>query len=148
MRRKQIAIAILITVAVSAWIYLDLSSYLQLESIQQNIGDLRSWYAENPLLAWFIYFIVYVVATALSVPGAVFLTLAGGALLGFWYGLLLVSFPAVLAPPWPFWCHAPCCEIGCRPNFPGISGRSMQALSAMVHSIFFPCAWCLLFPLW
>ena len=92
MRRKQIAIATLITVAISAWVYLDLSSYLQLESIQQNIGDLRSWYADNPLLTGLIYFAVYVVATALSVPGAVFLTLAGGALLGFWYGLLLISF--------------------------------------------------------
>ena len=39
-----------------------------------------------------IYFAVYVAVTALSVPGAAIMTLAGGALFGFWYALLLVSF--------------------------------------------------------
>ncbi len=92
MRKKQIVIVTIIVVAVCAWVYFDLGSYLKLELIQQNIGDLRNWYAENPLLTGLIYFTIYVVATALSVPGAVLLTLAGGALLGFWNGLLLVSF--------------------------------------------------------
>jgi uncharacterized membrane protein YdjX (TVP38/TMEM64 family) len=32
------------------------------------------------------------VVTGLSVPGAAVMTLAGGALFGFWYALLLVSF--------------------------------------------------------
>ena len=92
MRRKQVAIVAFIIMAVSAWVYFDLGSYLQLESVQQNIGDLRMWYADHPLLTGLIYFTIYVLATALSVPGALILTLAGGALLGFWYGLFLVSF--------------------------------------------------------
>ncbi|MBE9539360.1 MAG: FAD-dependent oxidoreductase [Proteobacteria bacterium] len=92
MHKKKIAIATLFVVAISAWFFFDLGSFLQLESIQQNIGELRSWYAENPLLTGLIYFTFYIVATALSVPGAVWLTLAAGALFGFWYGLLLVSF--------------------------------------------------------
>ncbi len=92
MRKKQIVIITLLTVAISAWFYFDLSSYLELDSIQQSIGDFRVWYADNPLLTGLIYFTVYVAATAISVPGAVFITLAGGALFGFWYGLLLVSF--------------------------------------------------------
>ena len=36
--------------------------------------------------------LVYIAVTALSLPGAVIMTLAGGALFGFWYALLLVSF--------------------------------------------------------
>jgi pyruvate/2-oxoglutarate dehydrogenase complex dihydrolipoamide dehydrogenase (E3) component/uncharacterized membrane protein YdjX (TVP38/TMEM64 family) len=92
MRKKQLAIVMVVIVAMSTWVYFDVGSYLQLESMQENIDDLRGWYARNPLLTGLIYFAFYVVATALSVPGAVFLTLAGGALFGFWYGLLLVSF--------------------------------------------------------
>ncbi len=92
MHKKRIAIVALIAVAISAFVYFDLGSYLQLGSVQRNIDELRNWYANNPLLTGLIYFTIYVVATALSIPGAVFLTLAGGALLGFWYGLLLVSF--------------------------------------------------------
>jgi uncharacterized membrane protein YdjX (TVP38/TMEM64 family) len=37
-------------------------------------------------------FLVYVVVTALSLPGAAVMTLAGGAFFGLWTGLLLVSF--------------------------------------------------------
>ncbi len=65
---------------------------MQFETLQQRIGDLREWYGSNPLLAGLIYFAGYVVVTALSLPGAAVMTLAGGALFGFWYALLLVSF--------------------------------------------------------
>ncbi|MBM3398416.1 MAG: pyridine nucleotide-disulfide oxidoreductase, partial [Betaproteobacteria bacterium] len=39
---------------------------------------------------------VYVLATALSIPGAVIITLAGGAVFGLWWGLLIVSFASTL----------------------------------------------------
>ncbi|MFT5709631.1 MAG: pyruvate/2-oxoglutarate dehydrogenase complex dihydrolipoamide dehydrogenase (E3) component [Halioglobus sp.] len=96
MRKKQLSIVMVVIAAMLAWFYFDLGSYLQLESIQENIDDLRNWYSQNPVLTGLIYFAFYVIATALSVPGAVFLTLAGGALFGFWYGLLLVSFASSL----------------------------------------------------
>src|SRR4030065_1366459 len=35
---------------------------------------------------------VYIISTALSLPGAAILTLAGGAIFGFWPGTLVVSF--------------------------------------------------------
>ena len=92
MQAKQIVVVIAIALAMAAWFFFDLGSYLQFETLQQRIGDLRQWYAENPLLAGLIYFAGYVAVTALSVPGAAVMTLAGGALFGFWYALLLVSF--------------------------------------------------------
>jgi len=92
LHKKQIAIVTLVGIAFAAWFYFGLGSYLQLEALQQRIGDLREWYGNNPLLAGLIYFAGYVVVTALSVPGAAVMTLAGGALFGFWYALLLVSF--------------------------------------------------------
>ena len=92
MRAKQIAILAIIAIAFGAWFYFDLGQYLQFDVLQQRIGGLQAWYEEHPLLAGLMYFAVYVAVTALSVPGAAIMTLAGGALFGFWYALLLVSF--------------------------------------------------------
>jgi pyruvate/2-oxoglutarate dehydrogenase complex dihydrolipoamide dehydrogenase (E3) component/uncharacterized membrane protein YdjX (TVP38/TMEM64 family) len=92
LRTKQIAVISIIAIAFIAWFFFDLGQYLQFEVLQQRIGELRDWYTQNPLLAGVIYFAVYVSVTALSVPGAAIMTLAGGALFGFWYALLLVSF--------------------------------------------------------
>jgi pyruvate/2-oxoglutarate dehydrogenase complex dihydrolipoamide dehydrogenase (E3) component/uncharacterized membrane protein YdjX (TVP38/TMEM64 family) len=92
LQRKQIVIVVLLGVCLAAWFYFDLGSFLQLETLHQRIGDLRQWYGNNPLLAGLVYFVCYVVVTTLSLPGAAVMTLAGGALFGFWYALVLVSF--------------------------------------------------------
>lgn len=92
MNKKQLLLISILAVALLAWFALDVGQYLQLSVVQERMGDLRGWYQANPLLAGFIYFSVYVVVTGLSVPGAAVMTLAGGALFGFWYALLLVSF--------------------------------------------------------
>jgi pyruvate/2-oxoglutarate dehydrogenase complex dihydrolipoamide dehydrogenase (E3) component/uncharacterized membrane protein YdjX (TVP38/TMEM64 family) len=92
LNKKQLLVLGIILVALGAWFALDLGSYLQLEAMQQRIGELRQWYGQNPALAGLIYFLVYVAVTGLSVPGAAVMTLAGGALFGFWYALVLVSF--------------------------------------------------------
>ncbi len=92
MHKKQIAVLTLIGIALAAWFYFDLGGLLQFETLQHRIGELREWYSNNALLAGSLYFAGYVVVTALSLPGAAVMTLAGGALFGFWYALLLVSF--------------------------------------------------------
>lgn len=92
MSPKKIAVLALIATGITAWFYFDLGSYLQLDTLQQRLGELQAWYARNPVVAGLAYFVVYVAVTALSVPGAAIMTLAGGALFGFWYALLLVSF--------------------------------------------------------
>ncbi|MEH6585093.1 MAG: FAD-dependent oxidoreductase [Halioglobus sp.] len=92
MNKKQLLLISILALALLAWFVLDVGQYLQLSVVQERMEDLRGWYQANPLLAGFIYFSVYVVVTGLSVPGAAVMTLAGGALFGFWYALLLVSF--------------------------------------------------------
>jgi len=92
LNKKQLLILTIIALALGSWFALDLGQYLQLSAVQQRMGELRGWYDDNPLLAGGIYFCIYVVVTGLSVPGAAVMTLAGGALFGFWYALLLVSF--------------------------------------------------------
>jgi uncharacterized membrane protein YdjX (TVP38/TMEM64 family) len=92
LRTKQIVLVTVVVLALIGWFFFDLGSYLELELLQQRIGELREWHARNPILAGLIYFIGYVVVVALSLPGAAVMTLAGGALFGFWHALLLVSF--------------------------------------------------------
>ncbi len=92
MQTKKIAVTAIVALAIGTWFIFDLGSYLQLDALQQSVGDLRHWYRGNPLLAGLVFFACYVAVTALSLPGAAVMTLAGGALFGFWYALLLVSF--------------------------------------------------------
>jgi len=86
------AVIAVLAAAITAWFYFDLGGYLQFETLQQRVGELREWYGDNPGPAGLLYFALYVAVTALSVPGAAVMTLAGGALFGFWQALLLVSF--------------------------------------------------------
>ena len=96
MRSPKILVILVIILAFTAWWLLDLGSYLQLETLKQNVGDLREWCRNNLLLAGLIFFVVYIAVTGLSLPGSAVMTLAGGALFGFWYALLLVSFASTI----------------------------------------------------
>jgi pyruvate/2-oxoglutarate dehydrogenase complex dihydrolipoamide dehydrogenase (E3) component/uncharacterized membrane protein YdjX (TVP38/TMEM64 family) len=96
LRKGQVAVAVVIGAAIAAWFWFDLGRYLQLATVQARFGELQAWYATNPVLAGLAYFGVYVAVTALSVPGAAVMTLAGGALFGFWYALFLVSFASTI----------------------------------------------------
>ena len=92
MKKQQLAVLLLIGAALTGWFYFDLGAYLQLDVAQARLGEWQAWKDANPALAGLLYFAIYVVVTGLSLPGAAIMTLAGGALFGFWYALLLVSF--------------------------------------------------------
>lgn len=78
--------------AIVLFFALDLGQYLQLSAIKSRQAQLDAWRAAQPLQAALIFFAVYVLATALSLPGAVVLTLTGGAIFGLGWGILLISF--------------------------------------------------------
>jgi len=75
-----------------AFVALDGGQWLSLDRIKASQADLEAWRAAQPLTAAAVYVAAYVAATALSLPGAMVLTLLGGALFGLGWGLLLVSF--------------------------------------------------------
>ena len=60
--------------------------------MQSRLASLQAFRDENFALTVAIYFVFYVVATGISIPGAILLTLLGGAIFGLWWGTLLVSF--------------------------------------------------------
>ncbi len=91
MYKKFIILALAVAI-VAAFIGFDLGQYLTLGSLKSRQAELNGWVVSQPVLAGLVFAAGYVVVTALSLPGAVILTLAGGALFGLGWGLLLVSF--------------------------------------------------------
>ena len=74
----------------------DLNQYLTLDALKASQDHFAALKAESPVLVALTYFLLYIVVTALSLPGATIMTLAGGALFGLWEGLLLVSFASTI----------------------------------------------------
>ncbi len=89
---KRLVLLVLITLLVAAFFALGLHESLTLDALRQQQDRFEAWQANQPVLTAAGYLLVYVLVTALSLPGAVILTLAGGALFGFVQGLVLVSF--------------------------------------------------------
>ena len=96
MSKPKLIVLALIVVLVAAFIALGGPDVLTLENLKQNQARLDEWIADNLLLAVSLYALVYVASTALSLPGATVLTLAGGAFLGNLVGLLTVSVASTI----------------------------------------------------
>ncbi len=96
MRLRQIVLLLLLALAIGTFVALDLGRYLSFEQLKASQASFNQLYAQQPFTVAAVYFGVYVLATALSFPGAVIITLAGGAVFGLWQGLLLVSFASTL----------------------------------------------------
>jgi uncharacterized membrane protein YdjX (TVP38/TMEM64 family) len=69
---------------------------LSLDVIKTHQQALLTQVENAPLRSALTYFVIYVVVSALSIPGAAILTLLGGALFSLWEGVLLVSFASTL----------------------------------------------------
>ena len=92
---KLILIATIVVLIVAFFVF-DLQRFLTLEYLKDRQQAFADFYAAKRLLTIAIYFILYVVVTALSLPGAAVMTLAGGGLLGFWTALITVSFASTI----------------------------------------------------
>ncbi|HIL88719.1 MAG TPA: TVP38/TMEM64 family protein [Deltaproteobacteria bacterium] len=74
----------------------DLQRYLTLDYLKASREQFEQLYESSPVLVMGSYFLIYVATTALSLPGATILTLAGGALFGLLAGTVIVSFTSTL----------------------------------------------------
>jgi pyruvate/2-oxoglutarate dehydrogenase complex dihydrolipoamide dehydrogenase (E3) component/uncharacterized membrane protein YdjX (TVP38/TMEM64 family) len=96
MNHKKLILLVLLAGAVAAFFALDLGQYLSLQALKAQQANIAAFRAERPVLAIGLYFAIYVVTTALSLPGAALLTLAGGAVFGLLWGTVIVSFASTL----------------------------------------------------
>ena len=62
------------------------------KTILDNIVNLEDYYIQNPVFFMFIYFIVYIVLTTLSIPVALLLGLLSGFIFDLYSAIILISF--------------------------------------------------------
>lgn len=92
MNKTKILLVIAFVAAIASYVIFDLGRFLTLDFIQSQLGVIQEFRDENFGLTALLYFSAYVAITALSIPGAVIVTLLGGAIFGVLWGTLIVSF--------------------------------------------------------
>lgn len=89
---KRLMIVGVVACLVASYILFDLGQFFSLEYLKESRERFQTLYAEHTVLVIGAYFLLYVTATALALPAATVITLAGGALFGFATGTIVVSF--------------------------------------------------------
>lgn len=93
---NKLGIVVVIVLGIIVFRYFDLGQYLTLEYIKASQEKFQAMYQANRLSVVAAYMGVYVLVTALSLPGAVVLTLAGGGLFGLAVGTVVISFASTI----------------------------------------------------
>lgn len=90
----KLVVATLFLAAISAFILLDLKSYLSLDVLKANRDSLLTFTQEHYVSAAAVFILIYILQTAFSLPGATMMTLTGGFLFGSLWGPLYVNLGA------------------------------------------------------
>ena len=96
MNPRKLFIAFVLLACLGAFFALDLGRYFSLVFLKDSQASFAALYAARPVAVTLGFFALYVAVTALSLPGAVFMTLAAGAGLGLVWGTVVVSFASTL----------------------------------------------------
>jgi pyruvate/2-oxoglutarate dehydrogenase complex dihydrolipoamide dehydrogenase (E3) component/uncharacterized membrane protein YdjX (TVP38/TMEM64 family) len=96
MSRSKLFLILAVLGLIAAFFVLDGAQYLSLSYLKSRQTELAGLYAAHPWAVAGGFFAVYVLVTALSLPGAVIMTLAAGAIFGLLAGTVLVSFASSL----------------------------------------------------
>ena len=92
MNLRRLLLLAVVVALVAGFFASGLQQHLSLDALKAQQQVLDQQVTSQPILASALYVGLYVLVTALSLPGAALLTLIGGALFGLGWGLLLVSF--------------------------------------------------------
>jgi len=93
---KKIGLVLGLILVVLVFLYFDLGRFFTLDYIKASQSRFQHLYASNRILVIASYMLIYIVVTALSLPGAVVMTLAGGAFFGLLAGTLIVSISSTI----------------------------------------------------
>lgn len=94
MKWSKLLLLVAVVAAVLALYFGGGAEYLSLEKLQSLLGAARSHVDAHPLGAALGFAAIYIVVTALSLPGATLLTLFAGAVFGLVEGVVIASFSA------------------------------------------------------
>ncbi len=96
MNHRKILLVLTLVVLIYSFFAFDIAQYLSLDFIKSQQAAIEGYYQTHPLFTAFAFFGLYIAVTALSLPGAVIMTLAGGAIFGLLWGFIIVSFASTI----------------------------------------------------
>jgi uncharacterized membrane protein YdjX (TVP38/TMEM64 family) len=94
--RRKVFILVALIILAGLFFFLDLPSYLNLEYLKESQSRFQQLYYDHRIAVIAAYMVIYILVTALSLPGAAVMTLAGGALFGLFVGTVVVSFASTI----------------------------------------------------
>lgn len=100
---KRWWLLLLLVVFAGIYFFLDLERFISLETLKQGRDELQQAYRDRPLQTVGLYAASYVAIAALSLPGAAVMTLAAGAIFGFWLGVTVAVASASVGATFAFW---------------------------------------------
>jgi len=95
-RTSRLLLLAVVVILATAFFAFDLQRVFTLAEIKARQQEFAIFYTAHRALTIALYFLLYVAVTALSLPGATVMTLAGAALLGFWPALFTISFASTV----------------------------------------------------
>lgn len=93
---KKVLVALVIILLVVVAKKFGITQYLTLDYLKENQQALSTYYQAHQIETIGLYMLIYILATALSLPGATVITLAGGAIFGLLKGAVIVSFASTI----------------------------------------------------
>jgi uncharacterized membrane protein YdjX (TVP38/TMEM64 family) len=94
--KKKLLIAAIVAALIALFFAFNLGRFLTLESLKTNRDALTTFYQKNRLIMAGAFIAIYIIQTALSLPGAAVLSLAAGAIFGALIGTLYVNIGATV----------------------------------------------------
>jgi len=96
MKIKKIWLIVALAALVAMFYYFNLGQYLTLSSLKENRNALVDYYESHKIIAIAAFITIYIIQTALSLPGAAILSLAAGAVFGAVMGTVYVNVGATI----------------------------------------------------
>jgi uncharacterized membrane protein YdjX (TVP38/TMEM64 family) len=94
--KKKLVIAAVVAALIALFFVFDLGRFLTLESLKTNRDALTMFYQKNRFFMAGAFIAIYIIQTALSLPGAAILSLAAGAIFGAVMGTMYVNIGATV----------------------------------------------------
>jgi dihydrolipoamide dehydrogenase len=100
---KKILILLAIVILVACIFIFDLHQYLDFSYIKSKQQSIADYYQAHALQTILMFFLIYVLSTSFSIPGAIILSLLAGAIFGLTLGSLIVLVAATIGATIAFW---------------------------------------------
>ena len=139
---KKLLILIVLFATVCGFFFFDLHQVLTLENIKARQGEFLRWRDQSPLLVSLGFFAIYVLVTALSLPGATIMTLAGGGFFGLVWGFVIISFASSIGATLAFLAARYLLRDWCKNGSATVWRRLIIALNGRELCTCSACGWC------